>query len=95
MPKVALIGHYHECPEKTNRRSHVGGPVISGQALCTVNGKAVAVIGDQCSCEVGGPDTIVSGASNMTINGKPVAIVGSSTAHGGQIVEGEEGLTVD
>ena len=93
MPHIALVGHHHTCPKVApGPVPHVGGPVNSGQALCTVNGKPVAVVGDTCTCQAGGPDKIVSGAANMTINGKPVAIVGSSTAHGGVMVEGDPAL---
>lgn len=96
MPKVSLVGHHHTCPKKElGPVPHVGGSINSGQALCTVNGLAVAVVGDTCTCQVGGPDTIVSGHSALTINGKPIAIVGSATAHGGIVVEGIDGLTVE
>jgi len=95
MPNIALVGHHHTCPSFEGKTPHVGGSVSSGQSSCSVNGKAVAVVGDTCTCQVGGPDTIVTGSATMTINGKPVAIVGSATAHGGVIVEGEAGLTVD
>ena len=96
MPSVALLGHHHTCPKvEPGPVPHVGGPITSGQSLCTVNGKPVAVVGDSCACQAGGPDSITSGSSAMTINGKPVAIVGSDTAHGGVIVEGDTALTID
>ena len=94
MPQVALVGHHHTCPKYEGSTAHEGGSVSSGQSACTVNGIPVAIIGDTCDCEVGGPDTITSGHSALLINGKPVAIVGSSTVHGGVIVEGEASLTV-
>ena len=94
MPHIALVGHHHTCPKvEPGPVPHVGGPINSGQGSCIVNGKPVAVVGDACTCQAGGPDKIVSGAANMTINGKPVAIVGSSTAHGGVIVEGDPALS--
>ena len=89
MPGVSLIGHHHSCPK------HKGGPVVSGQTGCSVNGIPVAVVGDICMCNKNRPDMIVSGHSGLTVNGKPVAIIGSSTAHGGVLVEGVDGLTVD
>jgi uncharacterized Zn-binding protein involved in type VI secretion len=96
MPNVSLLGHYHTCPKvEPGPVPHVGGPITSGQSACTVNGKPVAVVGDTCSCQAGGPDTIVSGSASMTINGKPVAIVGSATVHGGVVVEGDPALTIN
>jgi uncharacterized Zn-binding protein involved in type VI secretion len=96
MPNIALVGHHHTCPKhEPGPVPHVGGAVNKGQSACLVNGRPVAIVGDTCTCQVGGPDTIVTGSSSMTINGIPVAIVGSATAHGGVIVEGEPGLTVD
>lgn len=96
MPNVSLIGHHHTCPKnEPGPTPHVGGPISSGQSPCTVNGVPVAVIGDQCTCEVGGPDTIVSGNSAITIDGIPVALIGSDTAHGGKVIEGDAALTID
>lgn len=94
MPNVALLGHHHTCPAFEGKTPHVGGPINSGQGACTVNGIPVAVVGDTCTCEAGGPDIIVSGHASFTINGKPVAIVGSATAHGGVIVQGDSNLTI-
>lgn len=93
MPKIALVGHHHTCPKYQGTSPHSGGSVLAGNSACTVNGVPVALVGDTCACEVGGPDPIVSGASMFTINGIPVAIEGSSTAHGGKIVEGDGSLT--
>lgn len=95
MPNVSLVGHHHTCPARKGKRPHVGGPVSSGQSACTINGVPVAVVGDKCTCQRGGPDTIVSGHASVTINGKPVAMVGSATAHGGVIVQGDGLFTVD
>lgn len=96
MTNVSLIDHHHTCPKnEPGPTPHVGGPIISGQSPCTVDGVPVAVVGDKCSCEAGGPDTIVSGSSAMTIDGQPVAWVGSDTAHGGKVVEGVAALTID
>ena len=88
MPNVSLIGHYHRCPlNDPGPVPHVGGPIVTGQSICTVNG--VAVVGDICRCQTGASDPIVSGAGNFTINGKTVALTGSRTAHGGVLVEGD------
>lgn len=96
MPNASLLGHYHTCPKiEPGPVPHIGGPITSGQSLCTVNEKPVAIVGDTCACQVGSSDTIVSGSNAMTINGKLVAIVGSTTTHGGIIIEGDPALTID
>lgn len=94
MANVALVGHNHVCPAYCGKRPHVGGPIISGNASCTINGVPVALVGDQCSCACGGPDTIITGSASFTINGIPVATTDSVTAHGGKIVQGDPSLTI-
>jgi uncharacterized Zn-binding protein involved in type VI secretion len=94
MANISLVGHNHTCPAYSGNTAHVGGPITSGNSALTVNGIPVALVGDTCSCEAGGPDTIISGTSALTINGIPAAMVGSSTAHGGQVVQGDSALTV-
>lgn len=61
----------------------------------TVSGVPVAVVGDKCTCVVGGPDTISGGSSIVFIEGKALARIGDPTAHGGQIVEGLEWFTAE
>ena len=94
MAQISLVGHNHVCPAKCGNVPHVGGPITTGNALCTINGAPVALVGDQCSCACGEPDTIVSGSSSMTINGVPVATTDSTTAHGGKIIQGDSALTL-
>ncbi len=94
MPNIALLGHHHTCPAYDGKSPHKGGPISSANPACTVNGIPVALVGDLCVCECGGPDTIVSGAPALTINGRPAAMVGSATAHGGVVVQGDPALTV-
>ncbi|WP_127960435.1 PAAR domain-containing protein [Serratia microhaemolytica] len=95
---VALKGHYHTCPQvDPGPTPHIGGP-ISGcqQSFVTYNGRPLALVGDTLTCEGShAQDTIVSGSACVTINGIPVARQGDRTAHGGVIVEGEAGLTLD
>lgn len=91
---VALKGHYHECPVVSGKARHVGGKISQGDSALTVNGVPIALVGHTTDCEVGGPDTITQGASGFTVNGIAVALQGSATAHGGQIVEGDAGVTV-
>lgn len=95
MPSIALVGHNHTCPARTHKTPHVGGPITSGSVTMTVNGIPIALVGDTCACNVGGPDTITSGSATVTVNGIPVALVGSTTAHGGVIVEGDSALQID
>ncbi len=88
MAQIALVGHNHTCP------LHTGGPIISGNASCTVNGTPVALVGNKCSCTYGKLDTIVTGHSSMSINGVPVATTDSVTTHGGKILQGNHALTI-
>ncbi len=88
MAQIALMGHNHVCP------LHVGGPIISGNTTCTVNGIPMALVGDRCSCAYGEPDVITAGSSSMTINGIQVATTNSATVHGGIIVQGNPALTL-
>jgi uncharacterized Zn-binding protein involved in type VI secretion len=94
MPSISLVGHNHTCPKKCKKIPHVGGPILSGNSACTVNGIPVALVGDTCACGCGGPDTITSGSFALTINGIPAAMIGSSTAHGGIVVQGDGALIV-
>jgi len=94
MPAISLIGHYHSCPAYSGKTPHKGGPILTGNSACTVNGIPVATVGSQCACEAGGPDTITTGSPALTINGIPVAIQGSATAHGGVVVQGDPSLTI-
>ena len=73
MPAVVLVGHDHACPSC--------GPVTvtSGSGSFTVNGRAVARVGDTLSCGA----VISSGSALMTIEGQPVARIGDTTDHGG------------
>lgn len=76
MSKVVRVG---------DPTSH-GGKVISSSAPhFTVDGKAVACIGDKCTCPVighGGVCTIIEGDSKHTIDGRPVAYEGHKTSCG-------------
>jgi len=94
MPAIALKGHKHTCPAYVEPKAHKGGPIIEGNDIVKINGKSVALVGDKCECQVGGPDTIITGSSLFTINGIPVAMKGSKTEHGGIIIEGDETLII-
>lgn len=92
---IATVGSMHLCPLCSGIVPHVGGPVIGpGIPGVTINGQPIAVMGDMCAC-AGSPDTIAQGCPGVTVNGKPVAIVGSMTAHGGQIIQGVPGVTIE
>lgn len=89
MTNVSLKGHNHVCPMvEPGPKPHVGGPISETQALVTVEGVPVAVVGDKCTCVVGGPDTISGGSSIVFIEGKALVRIGDPTAHGGRVVEG-------
>ena len=79
MPAVVLVGHDHACPSC--------GPVTvtSGSGSFTVNGRAVARVGDTLSCGA----VISSGSALMTIAGQPVARIGDTTDHGGSLENGD------
>lgn len=73
-----------------------GGKVISSSAPhFTVEGKAVACIGDKCTCSVpnhGGVCTIIEGDSKHTIDGRPVAYEGHKTSCGATLMATNEQL---
>ncbi|MHA4977855.1 PAAR domain-containing protein [Pseudomonas extremorientalis] len=79
MPAVVLVGHDHDCP--------LCGPttVKSGTRNVTVNGRAIARVGDTLGCGA----VIISGSPSMIINGKAVARVGDSTDHEGILENGD------
>lgn len=86
MRKVICVG---------DATSH-GGKVISSSAPhFTVEGKAVACIGDKCTCPIqghGGVCTIIEGESKHTVDGRPVAYEGHKTSCGASLMAGHEKL---
>ncbi|REE17373.1 MULTISPECIES: PAAR domain-containing protein [unclassified Paraburkholderia] len=84
MRPIALVGHLHSCP------MHGFGTVISGASSVTVNGRAVARIGDQTSCGA----VIVTGSAS-TFGGAGVARKGDMTSHGGTLIEGDDSWMLD
>ncbi|VVQ06599.1 hypothetical protein PS938_03053 [Pseudomonas fluorescens] len=85
MPAVVLVGHDHDCP--------LCGPttVDSGTRNMTVNGRAVARVGDTLGCGA----VITSGSPSMAINGQPVARVGDTTDHDGKLENGDSSWLID
>ncbi|CAI8852848.1 PAAR motif protein [compost metagenome] len=85
MPAVVLVGHEHDCP--------LCGPttVDSGTRNMTVNGRAVARVGDTLGCGA----VITSGSPSMAINGQPVARVGDTTDHDGKLENGDSSWLID
>ena len=79
MPAVVLVGHDHACPSC--------GPVTvtSGSGSFTVNGRAVARVGNTLGCGA----VISSGSALMIIEGKPAARIGDTTDHGGVLENGD------
>lgn len=86
MPKVIRVG---------DPTSH-GGKVISSSAPhFTVDGKAVACMGDQCTCPMtghGGICTIIEGDDKHMIDGRPVAYEGHKTSCGATLQATSEKL---
>ena len=85
MPAVVLVGHDHDCP--------LCGPttINSGTRNVTVNGRAVARVGDALGCSA----VITSGSPSMTVNGKAVARVGDTTDHDGELENGDSSWLID
>lgn len=93
---ISVIGNMHTCPMTEGWKVHVGGP-ISGPGVpgVFIDGKPVAVVGDNCICTGGSaPDKIITGCPGVLVDGKPVAWLGSQTAHGGIVTEGIPGVTI-
>lgn len=67
---------------------HGGKVKSSGAPRFTVDGKAVALVGDPCSCPKKGHGdcVIVEGDPNHTINGVPVAYEGHKTSCGAKLI---------
>lgn len=64
-----------------------GGKVESVSAKqFTVDGIAVARLGDKCTCPLHGPGTIVEGNQHHTVDGIPVAYEGHKTSCGAVLV---------
>jgi uncharacterized Zn-binding protein involved in type VI secretion len=57
----------------------------------TVNGKAVARVGDTLGCGA----VITSGSRSMTVEGKAVARVGDTTDHDGKLENGDSSWLID
>ena len=75
MPKIIRVG---------DPTSHGGKVLSSSVPHFTVDGIAVAVVGDACSCPKRGHSgcTVAEGDPNHKIDGKPVACEGHKTSCG-------------
>jgi len=75
MPKIIRVG---------DPTSHGGKVLSSSVPHSTVDGIAVAVVGDPCSCPKRGHSgcTVAEGNPNHKIDGKPVAYEGHKTSCG-------------
>ncbi len=83
MPPAARITDLHTCPLP----SHVGGPVIVGEATVLIGYMPAARVGDQLICAVG-PDSVAQGENTVLIGNSPAARLGDPTVHGGKLVVG-------
>lgn len=65
-----------------------GGEVISASSTMIVNGKYVAVIGDQVSCPIDGHgiNAIIEGSSEWSSDGKSVVVDGCHCECGCQVI---------
>lgn len=64
------------------------GKVVTGQEKSIVMGRAVACVGDQCSCPIAGHHdcVIVEGDPKVLIEGKAVAFDGHKTSCGAVLI---------
>ncbi len=67
-----------------------GGTVISASSTMIINGKKVALVGDQVSCPVTGHGTnqIVEGSPEWSSDGKAVVVDGCRCQCGCQVISG-------
>ncbi len=79
---IACEGDQHQCPKSTGEVAHEGGVILTGADGVTLNGKAIARVGDQAACRVGSTQ-ITTGDPGLIVGGKPCARQGSKTSHGG------------
>jgi uncharacterized Zn-binding protein involved in type VI secretion len=65
-----------------------GGRVVTGQDQSTVMGRAVACVGDKCTCPWSGHKdcVIIEGDENVCINGRAVAFDGHKTSCGATLI---------
>lgn len=84
MASIILVGHRHNCP------MHGATEVVSGAQGFTVQGRAVARVGDAMACGA----TILSGYPGATQEGMRVARVGDCTDHGGTLTEGDASVAL-
>jgi len=78
MPRVARV---------TDTGSH-GGSITTGSGTTTVDGLAVARVGDTYACPLHGSNPIVTGSGVYSVDGKAVARIGDRTQCGALITSG-------
>lgn len=68
--------------------SHGGKVISSSASYFQVDGVAIALVGDQCTCPIPGHQTclIATGNANHIVNGKPVAYHGDKTSCGADLI---------
>lgn len=65
-----------------------GGKVVTGQDKSIVMGRAVACVGDRCTCPISGHHNcvIAEGDSAVQIEGRAVAFDGHKTSCGAELI---------
>jgi uncharacterized Zn-binding protein involved in type VI secretion len=65
-----------------------GGTVVSANARVSIEGKAVALVGDHVTCPINGhgPAVIVEDDQDWSIDGKAVTLVGHKTSCGATLI---------
>lgn len=88
MPNVIRLG---------DPTSHGGKVISTGASHITVNGIAVVLVGDKCTCPRKGHDgcTVATGNAHHTVDGVPVAYDGDETTCGAKLISTVQNFSSD
>lgn len=93
---VVTVGNRHICPEYDGKSPHVGGVVTKGVNDVFVDGIPIAVEGSECVCTGSGKkNAIKKGCDGVFVDGQRVAVLGSMTDHGGIVINGNAGVSIN
>lgn len=63
-----------------------GGQVVSGSAADSIDGRAIARVGDEVDCRRHGRTHIVEGCAHASSDGRAIALEGHRTACGARLI---------
>jgi uncharacterized Zn-binding protein involved in type VI secretion len=69
-----------------------GGKIITGSAMDTIDGRAIARRGDLVDCPLHGVNPIIEGDPATLLDGRPVALEGHRAQCGCRLLAGDGGL---